>query len=92
MRNLPFHVSEDDLSALFGPFGLISEVHVPMDAESRRGKGFGYVEFAIGEHAVRALAALDGQFFQARDPRPASAPHLWPLHCWGCPTAAPPPR
>ena len=37
-----------------------------MDAESRRGKGFGYVEFAIGEHAVRALAALDGQFFQGR--------------------------
>ena len=65
-RNLPFSVSEDELREAFETFGEVAEIHVPMDTHTRRGKGFAYVRYATGEHAVAALAELDGSIFQGR--------------------------
>ena len=44
-RNLPFDTSEDDLEALFSEHGAISELILPLDSDSRRGKGFAYVQY-----------------------------------------------
>ena len=66
VRNLPFDASEAELRAFFEKFGPLADVHVPLDASTRRGKGVGYVGFSLGEHAVRACAAADGQYFQGR--------------------------
>ena len=43
-----------------------AQVHIPIDATSKAGKGFAYVLFLLPEHAVKALTALDGQIFQVR--------------------------
>ena len=53
-----------------------SRIHLPRTARSRRfvcrwtatrrGKGFAYVRYVNGEHAVAALSALDGTIFQGR--------------------------
>jgi len=65
VRNLPFGCAEDELSSLFSPFGVLSEVHIPIDKE-RRGKGFGFIQFMIPEQAMRAMSELDGSSFQGR--------------------------
>lgn len=65
VRNLPFSCSEEELRELFAPFGPVSELHLPLDAE-RKGKGFGFIQFMIPEHAATARSALDGTAFQGR--------------------------
>jgi multiple RNA-binding domain-containing protein 1 len=67
VRNLPFSCSEEELTALFKEFGPITQTHLPLaDSGDGRGKGYGFVQFMIPEHASRALTALDGTSFQGR--------------------------
>ena len=64
MRNLPYSSSEPELQELFGAFGRVDELLLPLDAETRRAKGFAHVTYSICEHAVRAMSELDGSTFQ----------------------------
>ncbi len=66
VRNLTYTVTEDELEALFKPFGPLAEVHLPIDKVSRQVKGFGFVTFVIPENAVQAYTKLDGTSFQGR--------------------------
>lgn len=65
VRNLPFSCTEEELSAVMTPFGPVTEIHLPLDAE-KKGKGFGFVQFMIPEHANKAMDELDGSPFQGR--------------------------
>eukprot|EP00898_Chlorokybus_atmophyticus_P002229 jgi/Chlat1/3006/Chrsp2S08920 len=66
VRNLAYTTTEEELSALFGAYGELSDVHVVRDRETKRSKGFAYVLFLLPEHAVRAKEELDGSVFQGR--------------------------
>ena len=44
IRNLPYETSEDSLKVLFSSYGPLSEVHIPIDKNTRRGKGTAYVQ------------------------------------------------
>lgn len=59
--NLSFQTTAEDLRALFVPFGQITRVHMAMDRETGRARGFGFVEMANDEEAKKAIAALDGK-------------------------------
>lgn len=59
--NMSFQTSEADLRALFEPFGQITRVHIAMDRETGRARGFAFVEMANDEEAAKAIAALDGK-------------------------------
>jgi RNA recognition motif-containing protein len=59
--NLSFQTTESDLRALFEPFGQIGRVHMAMDRETGRARGFGFVEMTNDEEAKKAIAALDGK-------------------------------
>ncbi len=59
--NLSFQTTESDLRALFEPFGQIVRMHMAMDRETGRARGFGFVEMANDEDAKKAIAALDGK-------------------------------
>ena len=65
VRNLPFSCSEDELTSLFTSYGPVSETHLPLDSE-RKGKGIGFIQYLIPEHAKKALESLDGSSFQGR--------------------------
>ena len=65
VRNLPFSCTEEDISALFGEFGHVDEVHLPLDRQNR-GKGFCFVSFLLPENAEEAMTHLDGTAFQGR--------------------------
>ena len=42
--NMSFQTSEGDLRALFEPFGAVTRVHIAMDRETGRSRGFAFVE------------------------------------------------
>lgn len=65
--NLPFQSSEDDLQALFGEYGEVTEVFIPTDRDSGRPRGFAFVTMDSKSAMVNAIKGLDGQDFQGRN-------------------------
>ncbi len=59
--NKSFQTTEGELRALFEPFGQITRVHVAMDRETGRARGFAFVEMPNDEEAAKAIAALNGK-------------------------------
>jgi cold-inducible RNA-binding protein len=65
--NLSFQTTDSDLRALFQPFGQITRIHMAMDRETGRARGFAFVEMTNNEEAKKAIAALDGKEFGGRN-------------------------
>jgi len=59
--NMSFQTTSADLKALFEPFGQLARVHVAMDRETGKARGFGFVEMVNDAEAAAAIAALDGK-------------------------------
>jgi cold-inducible RNA-binding protein len=59
--NMTFQTTETDLKALFEPFGQVARVHIAIDRETRRSRGFGFVEMPNDAEAAQAMQALDGK-------------------------------
>jgi RNA recognition motif-containing protein len=59
--NMNFQTTEADLRALFEPFGQVTRVHLAMDRETGRARGFAFVEMPNDEEAAKAIAGLDGK-------------------------------
>jgi cold-inducible RNA-binding protein len=59
--NMSFQTSEGELRALFEPFGQVTRVHMAMDRETGRARGFAFVEMPNDEEAAKAIAGLDGK-------------------------------
>jgi cold-inducible RNA-binding protein len=73
--NLSYNVSEDDLRELFNQAGEIKEVTLIMDRDTRRPKGFGFVEFMTQADAEKAIQMfneheLDGRRLTVNMARP----------------------
>ncbi|KZV56907.1 multiple RNA-binding domain-containing protein 1-like [Dorcoceras hygrometricum] len=65
--NLPYTATEEELEDHFSKYGSISEVHIVLDKDSKRSKGFAYILFALPESAARqALVEMDNAIFQGR--------------------------
>ena len=66
VRNLPFTVTEEDVTKLFEHYGPLTEVTVPVDKDGSHSIGYAFVTFVFPEHAVKAFEELDGSIFQGR--------------------------
>ncbi len=64
--NLSYNVSEDQLRDLFGQAGEIKEVTLIMDRDTRRPKGFGFVEMINQEDAEKAIRMFNDQELDGR--------------------------
>ena len=53
IRNLAFVCTEDDLRGLLKKFGPLSEVHIPIDKETKKPRGYAYALYLLPEHAVQ---------------------------------------
>jgi RNA recognition motif-containing protein len=60
VSNISFKVREDSLSELFSPFGEVTSVRIIKDKETKRSRGFGFVEMANDEDGQKAIDALNG--------------------------------
>lgn len=61
VRNLDRDLSEDNLKALFEPFGKIQSCSLVLDQKSGTSKGFGFVEMPVPGEAKAAMKQLNGQ-------------------------------
>lgn len=59
--NMNFQTTESDLRALFEAFGQVTRVHIAMDRETGRARGFAFVEMPNDEEAAKAMSGLDGK-------------------------------
>jgi len=59
--NMNFQTTEADLREIFAPFGQVSRVHMAMDRETGRARGFAFVEMPNDDEAAKAMAGLDGK-------------------------------
>ena len=55
--NLSFATTEEELSQLFEPYGIVARVQIVTDRDTGRSRGFAFVEMP---DATEAQAALDG--------------------------------
>ena len=59
--NLNFQTTEGELTDLFKAFGQVTRVHVAMDRDTGRARGFAFVEMPNDEEAAKAIAGLNGK-------------------------------
>lgn len=64
--NLSYEVTEDDLSAVFSEYGSVKQVKLPVDRESGRKRGFGFVEMEDEAGEDKAIEELDGAEWMGR--------------------------
>jgi RNA recognition motif-containing protein len=60
IANLDWEISSEDLKATFSAFGSVSYAHVVFDRETKKSKGYGYVEMESSDEAIAAIEALKG--------------------------------
>jgi RNA recognition motif-containing protein len=64
--NLSYSTTSDDLRELFEQYGEVASARVIEDRESRRSRGFGFVEMPNDNEAREAVQALNGATVEGR--------------------------
>jgi cold-inducible RNA-binding protein len=65
--NLPFTATEDDVRALFTDYGTVTDIHLPMDRDSGRPRGFAFVTMDSQTAMNEAIRGLNEKDFQGRN-------------------------
>ncbi|MBS1623233.1 MAG: RNA-binding protein [Bacteroidetes bacterium] len=69
VSNINFRAREEDLQAAFEKYGEVSSVKIIKDKETRRSKGFGFVEMPDDNAAKSAIEGLNGYMLLDRSLR-----------------------
>lgn len=64
--NMPEDGNDNTLYQLFSPYGAIANVKVIIDYNTKKCKGYGFVNMLSYEEAYRAIVGLNGTTFQGR--------------------------
>jgi hypothetical protein len=64
--NLPFSVTVDDVRSAFEAIGEVSDVHLVIDRETGRTRGFAFVTMGSDETAQSAISQLNGALLGGR--------------------------
>ena len=67
--NMSYNTSEDQLRDLFAQYGTVLSANIIMDRETRRPKGFAFVEMEEDSAAEAAISQLDGKDLDGRNLR-----------------------
>jgi len=65
--SLPWSASDEDLQTAFAAHGNVLSAKVVTDKETRRSRGFGFVEFETEAEANAAIQALNGSELKGRN-------------------------
>ncbi|EKX46025.1 hypothetical protein GUITHDRAFT_70912, partial [Guillardia theta CCMP2712] len=66
VRNIGDRTDGQDLRELFGRYGTVKDVYIPIDYYTKRPKPFAFVEFINYEEARDAKEDMDRREFQGR--------------------------
>ena len=64
--NIPYSISEAELTQLFANFGEVTALNVVKDKVTNRSKGFGFVEMPDDSAATAAINELNGKEVNGR--------------------------
>ena len=64
--NLDYETTNTDLTELFAGAGQVVSANVIMDRDTRRSKGFAFVEMSTDEEAHKAITLYHGQMLNGR--------------------------
>jgi len=64
--NLSYDVTQEDLTKVFADYGTVKRVQLPVDRESGRPRGFGFVEMETEDAEETAISELDGARWMGR--------------------------
>jgi len=64
--NLPYTATEDELRTMFGQAGTVKSVAIITDRETKRSKGFGFVEMSSQEEAEKAIRMFNDSDLNGR--------------------------
>jgi len=64
--NLSYDISENDLHSVFADYGEVKRVYLPLDRETKRKRGFGFVEMSNDDEEIKAIETLDGAQWMGR--------------------------
>lgn len=64
--SIPFKMTENDIKALFEPFGEVTSVKIVINHITRQNKGFGFVQMTNNQEALAAIKALNGSEIEGR--------------------------
>jgi len=80
VANLPYHITSEGISQLFGLFGVVLSTRIV--TQNGKSKGFGFLEMADEQQAKKAIEQLDGSPISDRNiiVRPAETQDEEPAH------------
>lgn len=64
--NLSYEVREDDLRQVFSEYGTVKDIQLPIDRETGRVRGFGFVQMESDAEEAAAIEALDNAEWMGR--------------------------
>lgn len=64
--NLSYNVTDEQLNAMFAPYGEVDTATVIIDRDTDRSKGFGFVEMSNLKQAQEAMNTLNGSEIDGR--------------------------
>lgn len=64
--NLSFNTAEADLRAAFEAFGQVTDLHIAMDRETGRPRGFAFITYATEAESKLAIEKLNGTELNGR--------------------------
>ena len=64
--NVPFATTEEDLTLLFEPYGIVDRVQIATERETGRARGFAFVDMPDATEAHAAIEALHGTPLEGR--------------------------
>jgi polyadenylate-binding protein len=67
VKQFPESWSQEQLTEVFSAYGPVASVVISVDSEGKS-KCFGFVDFTSHESAAKALAELNGKFFEGESP------------------------
>jgi RNA recognition motif-containing protein len=73
VSNLGFNTGDEELKALFAPFGSVSSAKVIMDKIMNKSRGFGFVEMPDDGAAAKAIEAINGSMQDGREVKVSEA-------------------
>ncbi len=71
--NLPYKITEQELTALFAEYGDVISAKIIVDRDTGRSKGFGFVEMPDAKAAKAAMEGLEGRDVDGRGLRLSEA-------------------
>lgn len=65
--NVPYQVTQEDLSEVFAEYGTVKQIKIPVDRETGRVRGFAFVDMETEAEETVAIEALDGAEWMGRE-------------------------